>query len=113
MAGTAAQLLQALAALAAVCILAVVLLKAAASRGWGTGAGKGPVRVLQRIPLEGRRSLYLVQAGRRILLVGTGESGGPTLLLELGEQELAGGLNTIASSEPAAPAAAPDPEKEG
>ncbi len=113
MASYAAQLLQALVALAAVCLLAVVLLKAAASRGWGTGAGKGPVRVLQRIPLEGRRALYLVRAGRRTLLLGTGDSGGPRLLLELDESELAEEFNPVAPGDPAATAADPAPNEKG
>ena len=113
MASTASQLLQAFVALAAVCLLAVVLLKAAARRGWGTGSGKGPVRVLQRIPLEGRRALYLVRAGRRTLLLGTGESGAPALLAELDGSELAEGLNLVDSSQPVAGEVDPEPEEKG
>jgi flagellar protein FliO/FliZ len=97
MASYAAQLLQALLALAAVCLLAVVALRAAARRGWGTGAGKGPVRVLQRIPLEQRRALYLVKAGNRTLLIGVGEGGGPALLAELDEKQLGDELNSLAT----------------
>ena len=99
MASYAAQLLQALLALGAVCLLAVVVLKAAARRGWGTGASKGPVRVLQRVPLEQRRSLYLVQVGSRTLLIGVGEGGSPTLLAELDKNQLGDDLSSLATED--------------
>lgn len=79
----AIDLLQALIALAAVCLLAVVVLTMAARRGFGTGPRGGPLKLLQRIPLEGRRTLYLVGAGSRVFLIGVSEGGGPVLLAEL------------------------------
>jgi flagellar biogenesis protein FliO len=88
MASYAAELLQALFALAAVCLLALVVLKAAARRGWGKTGGAGPVVVLQRIPLEPRRALYLVRVAGRTLLIGAGEGGGPNLLLALDQEKL-------------------------
>jgi flagellar biogenesis protein FliO len=36
----------------------------------------GPIEVLARQPLDGRRAIYLVRVGRRVLVVGAGESGG-------------------------------------
>jgi flagellar protein FliO/FliZ len=84
--GYGVALLQTLLALAAVCILAWVVLRWSARRGLGTGRGR--VRVLERVPLDARRALYLVQIGERVLLVGAGEGGAPSLLAELDPSEL-------------------------
>jgi hypothetical protein len=46
------------------------------------------VRVLERIPLEGRRALYLVELGDRVLLIGAGEGGAPALLTEIDAADL-------------------------
>lgn len=85
--GYGVALLQTLLALAAVCILAWVVLKWSARRGLGLGRG-GRVRVIERVPLDGRRSLYLVEIGERVLLIGAGEGGAPALLAELDPAEL-------------------------
>ncbi len=79
-------LLQTLFALFAVCILAWVVLRWSARRGLGVGRGR--VRVLERVPLDGRRSLYLIEVGERVLLVGAGDGGAPSLLTELDPSEL-------------------------
>jgi flagellar biogenesis protein FliO len=43
-------------------------------RLWGVpGTGAGRIRVLERVPLEPRRTLYLVEIGSRILLIGAGD----------------------------------------
>jgi flagellar biogenesis protein FliO len=76
-------LVQAVLALAAVCLLAVAVLGFLGRRGVGVGRSAGPVRVVQRIALEQRRTLYLVRAGDRYLLIGVSEGGGPVLLTEL------------------------------
>lgn len=76
-------LLQTLFALAGVCVLAWVVLRWGARRGIGVGAFGGRVRVLERIALEPRRALYLVKVGERVLLLGAGEGGSPTLITEL------------------------------
>ena len=81
--GYGVALLQTLLALAAVCILAWVVLKWAARRGFGLGATGGRVRVLERIPLDPRRSLYLVRVADRVLLIGAGDTASPTVLAEL------------------------------
>lgn len=85
--GYGVALLQTLLALAAVCILAWVVLRWSARRGLGLGR-PGRVRVLERVPLDGRRSLYLIEIGERVLLIGAGEGGAPALLAELDPSEL-------------------------
>jgi flagellar protein FliO/FliZ len=76
-------LLRALLALAAVCLLAYVVLRFLSKRVYGTAAGGGLMRVVARLPLEPRRSLYLVEVAGRYLLVGLGENGAPTTLAEI------------------------------
>jgi flagellar protein FliO/FliZ len=58
--------------------LAVILLAWLGARWllrrlYGPGAGGGRVRVVERVPLEPRRTLYLVEAGEKLLLVGVTE----------------------------------------
>ncbi len=84
--GYGVSLLQTLLALAAVCILAWVVLRWSAKRGFNLGSGR--IKVLERTPLDGRRALYLVEVGERVLLVGAGEGGAPALLAELDPAEL-------------------------
>ena len=74
-----AYLLSTTLALAVVCALAVGLLKALGRKRPEAGAR---LRVIERLPLEARRSLYLVEAGGRHLLVGVGD-GAMTTLAEL------------------------------
>lgn len=83
--GYAFEMLRTLLALAGVCVLAWAVLRMLAKRGIGQPfAGKGAmVQVLQRVPLDARRALYVVRAGERLLLVGVGESGAPTLVAEI------------------------------
>ena len=76
-------LLQTLFALAGVCVLAWVVLRWGARRGLGMGALGGRVRVLERIALDPRRSLYIVKVGERVLLLGAGDGGSPSLLTEI------------------------------
>jgi flagellar biosynthetic protein FliO len=83
--GYGASLLQSLLALAAVCILAWVVLRWSAQRGLGLGRR---VRVLERVPLDARRWVYLVQIGERVLVVGAGDGASPTLLAEMKASEL-------------------------
>lgn len=84
--GYGVSLLQTLLALAATCILAWVVLRWSAKRGLQLGAGR--IKVLERTPLDGRRALYLVEVGDRVLLVGAGDGGAPALLAELDPEEL-------------------------
>jgi flagellar biogenesis protein FliO len=79
------EMLRTLLALAGVCVFAWVVLRMLARRGVGRRfVEKGaPVEVVQRVPLDARRALYVVRAGKRLLLVGMGETGAPTLVTEL------------------------------
>ena len=80
-----ADFLRTLLALAGVCALSFFVLRWLARRG-GLGRlaqGGHGITVLARVPLEARKSLYVVRAGRRLLLLGTGEAGPPALLAEL------------------------------
>lgn len=63
-------------ALAFVCALAVGVLKLLGPRRGPSGRG---MRVLNKLPLDARRSLYVVEVGGRCLLVGAGD--GPLTLL--------------------------------
>jgi len=75
-------LFETLVALAGVCLLALVALRWGLRRlgapGIPAGAG-GRIRVLERLAVDPRRSLLLVEVGGRILLVGTGD--GPMAML--------------------------------
>lgn len=84
--GYGVALLQTLLALAAVCVLAWVVLRWSARRG--IGLARGRVRVIERAPLDGRRSLYLVAVGERVFLIGAGDGGAPALLAEIDPSEL-------------------------
>jgi flagellar biogenesis protein FliO len=82
----ALDLLRTLLALGLVCALVFVSLRLLARRGFAGfafGRSAGPVRVLQRVPLEPRRALYLIAAGKRVLLIGSGDGGAPRLIAEL------------------------------
>ncbi len=78
-----------LASLGVVCVVAWGALRVLAGRG--VGKASGAVRVLARCPLEPRRSVYVIEAGGRCLLVGVSE-GPMTVLAELdGEKVRADG----------------------
>jgi flagellar protein FliO/FliZ len=67
-----------------VALLALVTLRYVQRRGFGRARGAGSaVEVLARVPLEPRKSLYVVRAAGRVLLIGTGEGGAPALIAEL------------------------------
>lgn len=79
-------LLQTLLALGAVCLLAWVGLRFLAKRVHGLGRRGRLVRVVEHLPLDQRRSLYVVEAGGRTLLLGASEAG-VSLVAELGPAE--------------------------
>src|SRR5690349_20544480 len=61
--------------LALVCVAAWLIVRVCARRFWG-GRGRGGVLdVIARVPLEPRRSLYVVEVAGKTLLVGTSEMG--------------------------------------
>jgi flagellar biogenesis protein FliO len=79
-----ADFLRTLLALTGVLALGWFGLRQLARRGFGRPSqGAGAVHVIARIPLEARKSLYVVRAGKRVLLLGTGEAGPPSLIAEL------------------------------
>lgn len=94
-------LLRSLVVLAAVCAAAIFGLRWLARRGFGLpGGGRdGAVTVLQRVPLEPRKSLYVVRAGARVLLIGTGEAGPPALIAELDPKSVEQGTLEVRSTE--------------
>lgn len=93
--GFGAELARVTLALLLVCALAALLLRLLRGRAFGTA---GPMRVLARLSLEPRRTLYLVEVAGRCLLVGVGD--GPMAVLaevdraQLGEVGLAGSAGT-------------------
>lgn len=76
-AGYGVYLFQTILALAAVCLLAYVALRFGLKRLYGVGRGgeRNILRVVERLPLDPRRSLYLVEVAGRYVLLGTSESG--------------------------------------
>lgn len=78
MGGLGAYLASTTIALVAVCALAVLSLRLLGRRR----PERGAMRVIERLPLEARRTLYLVEVGGRCFLVGAGE-GGMASLAEL------------------------------
>jgi len=59
--------------LLAVIALAVLILFGA--RKLGVGRPTGPMQLLGRLPIDARRTLYLVQVGGRVLVLGASEAG--------------------------------------
>jgi flagellar biosynthetic protein FliO len=86
--GYGVALVQALLALAAVCILAWTVLRWSAGRGLGSLGGGQRIQVIERAHLDARRTLYLVKIGERAFLVGAGDTGAPSLLAEIPAREL-------------------------
>ena len=63
--------------------LCVIVGMAAMSRRFTSPAGARQPRIVGRVALSPRHSVHLLQVGRRVLLLGTGPQGTPTLLAEL------------------------------
>ena len=77
------QIVQGILALFAVCLLAWVSLRLWSRRlAGGSERGRGPLRVVARLPLEPRRTLFVIDAAGKYLLVGSAE-GGLAMLGEL------------------------------
>ncbi len=70
-------------------VLAVCGAICVAARRYWPQESAGSVRVVGRISLSSRHSIFLVRAGERVLLIGTGSQGAPSLLGELTEAERA------------------------
>ena len=80
-----AYLIETTVTLAAVCLLALVVLWGA--RRLGIGRPTGPIELCGHLPLDARRSIYLVRVGAQVFIVGVGE-GGFTKLGELAASEV-------------------------
>jgi flagellar biogenesis protein FliO len=65
-----------LVAIVALCVLSLTALRRA-----GVGRAGGPLELLARLPLEGRRAVYLVRAGETVYVLAATESA----LAKLGE----------------------------
>ena len=75
----ASYLVETLLMLACVCGAAWVILFGA--RKFGLGRARGPVSLVGQLPLDARRSIFLVRVGKAVLIVGASEAG----LTKLGE----------------------------
>jgi flagellar protein FliO/FliZ len=94
-----AYVVETLVTLLGVVALAVVVLYGA--RRLGVGAPAGPIGLVGRLPLDGRRAVYLVRVGEVVYVIGASEAG----LAKLGEHQRAG-LELREEPMPAAPFAA-------
>jgi flagellar biogenesis protein FliO len=66
-------LVETLITLLAVCALAVLVLFG--FRRVGVGRSVGPAELVGRLPLDGRRAIYLVRVGKTVLVLGGSEAG--------------------------------------
>lgn len=81
--GYGAALVQTLVSLLAVSLLAWLILRWGARRGFALGGRGKHVKVVERVPLDPRRTLYVIEVGGKVLLLGAGDGASPTLLTEL------------------------------
>ena len=58
---------------------------AVAARRLGPRAGSGAVQVVGRVSLSPKHSVYLLKVGGRVLVLGAGPQGPPSLIAELEE----------------------------
>ncbi len=72
--GYGEMLVGSLVVLGLVCLVAWLVVRFGVRRLWATPQG-GVLAVVARVPLEPRRSLYVVEVGGKTLLVGTSEMG--------------------------------------
>jgi flagellar protein FliO/FliZ len=85
----ASYIVQTIVTLFAVCVLAFVVL--AGARRLGIGRPRGPIELVGLLPLDARRSIYLVKVAGQVLVVGASE-GGFTKLGEMPSGDLAEAL---------------------
>jgi flagellar biogenesis protein FliO len=78
---------QTLVMVVAICALAVLVLYGA--RRIGVGRPSGPLALVGRLPLDGRRAVYLVRVGEMVYVVGASEAG-LEKLGEISRRELGG-----------------------
>lgn len=92
-------LLRTLLALVVVLVIAWILLRWGLRRLLPGGATPGPLEVLGRVPLDGRRAVVLVRAAGRYLVLGVGE-GSVSLLVELEPEAVEEALRARAARSP-------------
>lgn len=68
-----------------VAVIALAVLVLVGGRRLGIGRPLGPLELVGRLPLEGRRAVYLVRVAERLLILGASEAG----LEKLGELDSA------------------------
>jgi flagellar protein FliO/FliZ len=81
--------------LLAVCAIAFAILYGA--RRLGIGRPRGPISLVGQLPLDARRSIYLVKVGEQVIVVGASEAG----FTKLGELDA---KQVPSEAEPAPPA---------
>ncbi len=91
----AGYMVQTIVTLLAVCAIAFVVLYGA--RRLGVGRPRGPIELVGMLPLDARRSIYLVKVAEHVIVVGASEAG----FTKLGE--LPAGDIPVASKSEAAP----------
>jgi len=69
----AGYIVQTIVTLLAVCALAFVILYGA--RRLGVGRPRGPIELVGMLPLDARRSIYLVKVAGQVIVVGASEAG--------------------------------------
>jgi flagellar biogenesis protein FliO len=69
----ASYIVQTLVTLVAVCAIAFVVLYGA--RRLGIGRPRGPISLVGLLPLDARRSIYLVKVAEQVIVVGASEAG--------------------------------------
>ncbi|MCG8554962.1 MAG: flagellar biosynthetic protein FliO [Proteobacteria bacterium] len=89
--GYLGEAVKALLALLGVCALALFVLRLAARYGLGRQGEGHYLKLRERLPLGPKQAVYLVEAGRRLLLIGIGANGAPSLLAQLPARELESG----------------------
>jgi flagellar protein FliO/FliZ len=82
-------IVQSFVTLLAVCALAFAAL--VLGKRVGVGRARGPIRLVGQLPLDARRSIYLVRVGGQVLVVGASEGGftklGEVLAAELPRED--------------------------
>ena len=66
-----------------VAVVALAILVLVSARRFGIGRPLGPLELIGRLPLEGRRAVYLVRVADRVFVLGASEAG----IEKLGELE--------------------------
>ena len=58
-----------------VAVVALAILVLVSARRFGIGRPLGPLELIGRLPLEGRRAVYLVRVAERVFVLGASEAG--------------------------------------